>query len=50
MIVSTVTDLSQVQGIVGNLFVEAAAQPRERYRLTDEQVGFFEENGSLSGV
>jgi ectoine hydroxylase-related dioxygenase (phytanoyl-CoA dioxygenase family) len=45
------TDLSKTHGFAGNLF--AKPEDREgwdRYRLTDEQVGFFEGNGYLAGV
>ncbi len=46
-----VKDLSEVHGIVGELFPELpAAEAWERYHLSDEQLAFFEENGFLSGV
>ncbi len=44
-------DLSEVHGLVGDLFPEVSAQEAwERYRLSDEQLAFYEENGYLSHV
>ena len=48
---SQTRDLSETRGLVGDLFPELpAGEAWERYRLTDAQLAFFEENGFLSGV
>ena len=45
------TDLATVHGPVGNLFRNPQnAAEWDAYRLTDEQVRFFHENGYLAGV
>jgi ectoine hydroxylase-related dioxygenase (phytanoyl-CoA dioxygenase family) len=44
-------DLSRFHAPVGNLFPRAASHEEfERYKLSDEQVAFFHENGYLAGV
>ena len=44
-------DFSKVHAPVTELFrAHASAQQWDEYRLTDEQVGFYEENGYLAGV
>ncbi len=46
-----VRDLSEVHGLVSDLFPALPAEEAwERYRLSDEQLAFYEENGYLSGV
>lgn len=47
---ATVTDLSQAQGPVGDLFAEALRADPDRFRLSDDQVRFYHENGYLPGV
>ncbi len=47
---ATVTDLSQALGPVGDLFAEALKADPERYRLSDDQVAFYHENGYLPGI
>ncbi|WP_152053901.1 phytanoyl-CoA dioxygenase family protein [Tautonia marina] len=47
---ATVTDLSQSQGPVGDLFAEALRADPDRFRLSDDQVRFYHENGYLPGV
>src|SRR5690349_15031344 len=47
----TVTDLSTKHSPVGSLFeTPQGKQAFEKYRLSDEQVAFFHENGYLAGV
>jgi ectoine hydroxylase-related dioxygenase (phytanoyl-CoA dioxygenase family) len=47
----TWTDLSARHGLVGSLFrIPSTAAEWERYRLTDDQVAFYHENGYLAGV
>lgn len=44
-------DLSTQQGPAGNLFEKISrAEDCQKYRLTDEQVAFYRENGYLAGV
>jgi ectoine hydroxylase-related dioxygenase (phytanoyl-CoA dioxygenase family) len=44
-------DLSQYHHPVGDLFQRPASpEDWDRYRLTDEQIGFFQEQGYLAGV
>ncbi|HKV23422.1 MAG TPA: phytanoyl-CoA dioxygenase family protein [Candidatus Acidoferrum sp.] len=44
-------DLSQHHAAIGRLFSRPASREEwDRYRLTDEQVEFFQENGYLAGV
>ena len=44
-------DLSQHHGLLGGLFqLPARREEWDRYRLTDEQVRFYEDNGYLAGV
>jgi hypothetical protein len=44
-------DLSRYHAPITELFdAPAAAEGWERYRLTDEQVAFYEEHGYLAGV
>lgn len=46
-----VTDLSGYHELVSDLFTQPAApEDWERYRLSDEQVAFFNENGYLSDI
>jgi hypothetical protein len=46
-----VEDLSKYHGPVGELFARpTTAEDWEKYRLSDEQVEFFRENGYLKGV
>lgn len=46
-----VTDLSAYHRLVSDLFRQpAAGEEWERYRLSDEQVAFFNENGYLSNI
>ena len=46
-----VRDLAEVHRLVGNLFPQLSPEEAwERYRLSDEQLAFYEENGFLSGV
>ncbi len=46
-----IEDLSQHHDLVSDLFaLPRSASEWERYRLTDEQVRFFHENGYLSGI
>lgn len=48
---SAVRDLSTEHGPVTDLFPRAdTPEARARYRLTDQQVAFFHENGYLSGI
>lgn len=47
---ATVTDLSQAPRPVGSLFSRNLAEDPDRFRLSDDQVRFFEENGYLPGV
>jgi len=48
---SAAKDLADVHGLVGDLFPDLSPQEAwERYRLSDEQLAFYEENGFLSGV
>jgi ectoine hydroxylase-related dioxygenase (phytanoyl-CoA dioxygenase family) len=47
---ATVTDLSQAKGPVGDLFAEALRADPDRFRLSDDQVRFYLENGYLPGV
>ncbi|MEW4570890.1 phytanoyl-CoA dioxygenase family protein [Tautonia sp. JC769] len=47
---ATVTDLSQAARPVGDLFAEALRADPERFRLSDDQVRFYHENGYLPGV
>lgn len=45
------TDLSKRHDLVGDLFrFPQSAEEWEKYRLTEEQVGFYHENGYLPGV
>lgn len=45
------TDLAQRHGFVGDLFpTPQRPEDWERYRLSDEQVAFYQENGYLAGV
>ena len=44
-----VRDLSEFASPIGSLFPRSADDP-ERFRLTSEQVSFFQENGYLAGV
>jgi ectoine hydroxylase-related dioxygenase (phytanoyl-CoA dioxygenase family) len=49
--VSTLEDLSLRHEIIGSLFPKPATKAEwDRYRLSDEQVAFYEENGYLAGV
>lgn len=43
------TDLSTIHNPIGNLFSTPAAEP-SGYRLSDEQLSFFREQGYVSGV
>ena len=44
-------DLSKKHELVSDLFAEAVANSDwSKYRLSDEQVAFFNENGYLAGV
>ncbi len=43
-------DLSTCHRMVGDLLYEVAKRDWREFRLTDEQVAFFHENGYLSGV
>jgi len=45
-----VQDLSTQHDLVGNLFRLAAQVDFERYRLSEEQVAFFHEQGYLKGI
>lgn len=46
-----VRDLAEIHRLVGNLFPQLSPEEAwERYRLSDEQLAFYEENGFLSGV
>ncbi len=45
-----ICDLAQYSEPVGGLFPAPTAEDRERYRLSEEQVEFFQENGYLSGI
>ena len=46
-----VRDLAEVHRLVGNLFPQLSPEEAwERYRLSDEQLTFYEQNGYLSGV
>ncbi len=46
-----VKDLSEVHGLVSGLFPDLPAEEAwERFRLSDEQLAFYEANGYLSGV
>lgn len=45
-----VKDLSTVHGLITDLFKWPEAQKLEEYRLTEEQVHFFNENGFLPGI
>ena len=46
-----VEDLSKHHGTVGNLLTQdSASEDVERYRLSEEQVEFFRENGYLKGI
>lgn len=47
---ATVTDLSAAHGPISDLFAEARSGDPDRFRLSDEQVAFYTENGYLSGV
>ncbi|QDV33119.1 phytanoyl-CoA dioxygenase family protein [Tautonia plasticadhaerens] len=47
---ATVTDLSRASRPVGSLFSRNLAEDPDRFRLSDDQVRFFEENGYLPGV
>ncbi|RUL88123.1 phytanoyl-CoA dioxygenase family protein [Tautonia sociabilis] len=47
---ATVTDLSQSSSPVGSLFAAQLSGDPDRFRLSDDQVRFFEENGYLAGV
>ena len=42
-------DLSQRHAPIGS-FLDGVADDWERYRLSDEQVAFFHQNGYLKGV
>jgi ectoine hydroxylase-related dioxygenase (phytanoyl-CoA dioxygenase family) len=49
-VTETVADLSAIHGPVGSLFQGPAGRAGwDRYRLSDEQVAFFHENGYLAG-
>ncbi len=46
-----VTDLSNVHGLISNLFHWPASEAEwKQYQLSDEQIKFFKENGYLAGV
>ncbi len=46
-----VQDLSKIHGLIGDLFKWPGSPSEwEQYRLTDEQVEFFHENGFLAGI
>ncbi len=45
-----VTDLAQRHEPISELFQDALSADPSRYRLSDEQIAFFEENGYLAGV
>jgi ectoine hydroxylase-related dioxygenase (phytanoyl-CoA dioxygenase family) len=47
---ATVTDLSQAAHPVGSLFADNLAGDPDRFRLSDDQVQFYRENGYLPGV
>ena len=47
---ATVTDLSQAPGPVGELFAEALRADPDHFRLSDDQVQFYHENGYLPGI
>lgn len=48
---AAVKDLASVHELVSDLFPRLSPQEAwERYRLSDEQLAFYEENGFLSGV
>ena len=47
---ATVTDLSQSHAPVSDLLAEALRADPEQYRLSDDQLRFFEEHGYLAGV
>src|SRR5262245_10293679 len=45
------TDLSRFHELVGDLFsLPSSAEGWEQYRLSEEQVAFYEEHGYLKGV
>ncbi len=44
------TDYSHYHQPVSNVFPEPTAENRERFRLNDDQVAFFRENGYVSGI
>jgi ectoine hydroxylase-related dioxygenase (phytanoyl-CoA dioxygenase family) len=51
MIASSIKDLSNVHGLVGDLFRwPSTSDEWEQYALTKEQVDFFNENGFLAGI
>jgi len=44
-------DLSEIHGLVGDLFPDISPEEAwERYRLSDEQLAFYEENGYLTHI
>ncbi|HVS36047.1 MAG TPA: hypothetical protein VMS17_10745, partial [Gemmataceae bacterium] len=45
-----IADLSERHGPIGSLLSGVRREDVERYRLSDEQVRFFHENGYLKGV
>ncbi len=47
---SNVEDLSKYHTPIGNLLRLTEGQDRSRYRLTDEQVEFYRNNGYISGI
>ncbi|MBS1947857.1 MAG: hypothetical protein JST47_08825 [Bacteroidetes bacterium] len=48
---NSVKDLSSYHYLLSDFFKTPKSQAEwDRYKLTDEQVGFFRENGYLSGI
>lgn len=46
----SIEDLSHHHGPVGDLFPALTETEADRYRLTNEQINFFQENGYLAGI
>lgn len=47
---SNIQDLSKVHTIISDLFTLTKKEDFEKYRLSDEQISFFHENGYLPGI
>src|ERR1700733_3633865 len=48
---TTVNDLSTVHSLISDFFkIPTTPEEWDQYRLTDEQVAFFKENGYLSNI